>query len=67
MALQEGYNYAGLLLKAGSHYIIDKDFRNGGEVELVSIYGKHFCRVKDPDTGAEWETMMNRLSEMPNK
>ena len=35
---------------------------NGGEIELVAIYGKHFCRVKDPDTGAEWDTMLNRLS-----
>ena len=50
------------LATVGSRYIIDKEFRDGGEIELVAIYGKHFCRVKDPDTGAEWDTMLNRLS-----
>lgn len=46
----------------GSTYVIDAEYNNGGLVELVKIYGKHFCRVKDPDTGAEWDTMLNRLS-----
>lgn len=54
--------YNGLLVTVGSHYIIDNGFRNSGEVELITIYGKHFCKVKDPDTGNEWDTMLYRLS-----
>lgn len=60
--IKQAVTYTGLLATVGSRYIIDKEFRNGGEIELVTIYGKHFCRVKDPDTGAEWDTMLNRLS-----
>ena len=49
----------------GKKYIIDKGFRNSGEVELVSISPKKmFCVVRDPNTGGEWETMTNRLSEI---
>ena len=55
-------NTKGLLIKVGSHYIIDKGFRKGGEIKLLVIYGKYFCRVKDLDTGTEWDTMCNRLS-----
>lgn len=54
----------GLILTIGSRYIIDKFYNNASEVELVTIYGKHFCRVKDTDTGAEWDTMHNRLSAL---
>jgi hypothetical protein len=50
----------------GKTYIIDADHPNGGDVILVRVYGKLFCRVKDPDTGGEWDTMINRLSEKPN-
>lgn len=51
-------------LIVGNSYIIDKGYKNSGEVILVCIYGKFFCRVKDPDTGSEWDTMKNRLSEL---
>ena len=44
-------------------YMIDKDFANGGIVYLLS-FGNYFCTVKDPDTGAIWETMLYRLSEI---
>lgn len=50
----EGWN-------VGDKAIIDKDFANGGPVEIVQIYGKHFCRVKDE--GGEWDTMIHRLSK----
>jgi hypothetical protein len=50
-------------LDIGNTYIIDKEFNNSGEVILTQIYGKVFCRVKDPDTGGEWDTMINRLTE----
>lgn len=53
--------------KEGNTYIIDADFANGGPVVLVKIHGKHFCRVKDPDTASEWETMLDRLSLTENK
>lgn len=46
--------------------IIDKGYNNSGPVILVKIYGLHFCRVKDPNDGYEWETMLYRLSE-PDK
>ena len=48
----------------GDTYIIDKEFNNSGEVILVCIYGKFFCRVKDPYSGDEWDTMIYRLSEL---
>jgi hypothetical protein len=51
-------------LTIGNSYIIDEGFSNSGEVVLIQIYGKFFCRVKDPDTGGEWDTMINRLSEL---
>lgn len=60
--IKEITTYNGLLATIGSRYIIDKDFRNSSEIILIKIYGEHFCRVKDPDTGTEWDTMINRLS-----
>lgn len=57
----------GIKLTIGKHYIIDKEFRNGGEVELVRIYGQIFCKVKDPDTDSEWDTMCNRLTPIENE
>lgn len=45
-------------------YIIDSDFSNGGIVKLLS-FAKIYCRVEDPDSGMIWETMINRLSELP--
>jgi len=51
-------------LEEGKSYIIDKKFRNGGEIILVKVHGQYFCTVKDPSTGGEWETMCNRLSEI---
>lgn len=50
-------------LIVGGTYIIDKKFQNGGKIILVKVYGKLFCRVKNPDTEAEWDTMIYRLSE----
>ena len=60
---KDGNNANTVLATVGCRYIIDNGFRNSGVVELVAIYGKHFCRVKDPDNGAEWDTMLNRLSD----
>lgn len=51
---------------AGKKYILDAKYNNGGEVILVSA-GRLFCRVKDLDTGIEWDTMLNRLSELEQK
>lgn len=48
----------------GNHYIIDNKFNNSCEVELVAIFGKLFCTVKDPRDDAEWDTMINRLSDI---
>jgi bifunctional DNA-binding transcriptional regulator/antitoxin component of YhaV-PrlF toxin-antitoxin module len=55
-------------IKPGDRVIIDKDFRNGGEVIIVRK-GTHFCEVEDPETKARWETMIYRLSpiEQNNK
>ena len=49
----------------GQKYIIDADYNNGGLIELIKIYGKHFCLVRCTETGSEWETMLRRLS-VPN-
>jgi hypothetical protein len=49
-------------LIVGHKYIIDAEANNSGEVELVKVYGKNYCRVRDIETGIEWETMCNRLS-----
>jgi hypothetical protein len=46
----------------GERYMIDVGYTNSGEVILVRIYGQNFCRVKDPGTGEEWDTMIYRLS-----
>ena len=35
--IKQAVTYTGLLATVGSHYIIDKEFRNGGEIELVAI------------------------------
>jgi hypothetical protein len=48
----------------GKIYIIDNEYNNGGEVELVRVYGKHFCRVRDIDTKVEWDTMLHRLTDV---
>ncbi len=47
----------------GKTYTIDDGYSNSGEVILIS-YGELFCRVKDPDTKNEWDTMLYRLSEI---
>lgn len=52
-------------LTIGETYIIDAGFRNSGEVVLIKIYGRLFCRVKNPDNDYEWDTMLNRLSNKP--
>jgi len=59
--------YKGVELIVGKHYIIDKEFRNGGEIKLVKIYGQIYCRVKDPETNSEWDTMCNRLTPIENE
>ncbi len=41
--------------------IIDKDFANGGEVQLT-FYGSVYSLVKDVDSGEPWRTMTNRLT-----
>lgn len=46
-------------MKEGDMVILDKDFNNSSEVELV-IMRKHFSLVRSE--GYEWETMTNRLS-----
>lgn len=53
----------------GNLYEIDTRFQTGGTVRLLRIYGSHFCEVRDVDTGAEWDTMLSRLSphEVPVK
>lgn len=61
-----GTRKTGIELVAGNRYIIDAKYQNGGEVILVS-FGNHFCIVKDPETGSEWQTMVYRLSEMKNE
>lgn len=50
-------------LVVGETYLIDVGYNNSGEVILMKVYGHHFCKVKDPDTGEEWDTMIYRLSD----
>ena len=52
------------ILISGNKYIIDKGFRNSGEVILLDVYGEYFCRVKSPDSDYAWDTMINRLSNV---
>lgn len=54
----------GLVVTVGKNYILDKEFRNSGEVKVVAIYGKLFCRVEDLECLNEWDTMINRLSKI---
>ena len=56
--------HKGLQLNVGHDYVVDKKSRGGHKVKLVKIYGKYFCRVQDSETNAEWDTMLNRLSEI---
>lgn len=56
--------WGNLNIYVGKKYIIDKEFNNGGIVELVEIYGKNFCKVKCLETNAEWQTRCSRLSEI---
>ena len=49
-------------MSIGKLYFIDREFNNGGVVELIGK-GKLFCNVKCIITGAEWGTMTRRLSE----
>jgi hypothetical protein len=51
----------------GKTYIIDADFANGGEVELVEILSELTCMVKDLETGSTWLTLQSRLSEITTK
>lgn len=48
--------------EVGKKYIIDNQYVNSGEVTLIKIYGEHYCRVGAD--GSEWDTMLNRLSEI---
>lgn len=32
-----------------------------GVVELIDVYGTYYGRVRDIDTGGEWDVMLNRL------
>jgi len=53
-------------LKKNEFYHIDKEYVNGGRVKFLGYNSKIklTCRVEDPDTGAIWETMTNRLSKL---
>lgn len=51
-------------LVVGNKYIIDEEYANSGLVKLIKIYGKYFCRVRDTETGGEWDTMCDRLTEI---
>ena len=48
----------------GNRYILDKGFVNSGEVIVVKVHGKHFCKIKDPESGSVWDTRISRLSEI---
>lgn len=48
--------------KDGNQYVLDADFNNGSIITLVS-HGNIYGRVKSEDS--EWETMLNRLTEIP--
>jgi hypothetical protein len=56
-------------MKVGERYISDKGFNNSGEVTLVAIHGKYFCRVMDHESvnKEEWDTMLDRLSSIEVK
>lgn len=47
--------------EVGKTYTLDKSFRGGYDVEVVAVFGQHFCRVKSEDS--EWDVMISRLSE----
>src|SRR3954464_137930 len=47
----------------GNVYLIDAKFNNSGNVRLIKK-GKLISTVQDLDSGMEWETMTNRLSEV---
>jgi hypothetical protein len=49
-------------MKAGDIVILDKDFNNSSEVEIVLIL-KNFAKVKSDDY--QWIVMTNRLSPKP--
>lgn len=52
--------------EVGKRYVIDAGFANSSVVELVSR-DSHYCWVRDPETGYEWETMVYRLSKVTEK
>lgn len=54
-------------IKEGLRYIIDAEFNNSTEIEVVKVYGKNFCRVREVSSGDEWDTMKYRLSRLPVK
>ncbi|MDQ5928964.1 MAG: hypothetical protein QG594_742 [Bacteroidota bacterium] len=49
-------------LEVGKRYRIDAEYANSSIVELVKVYGRHFCRVKSTISENSWDTMCNRLS-----
>ena len=54
------------ILKENNIYIIDADFNNGGEVELIKILGNYFCIVQCTETGIQWKVMITRLTVKPD-
>jgi ribosomal protein L24 len=47
-------------IKEGDTVIVDEGYRNGGyEALVVTVYGKHFARIRHEDE--EWDIMKNRL------
>ena len=51
------------ILEIGSKVILDKDFRNGGEVTVISqTSGKLFTTVEYD--GSKWDVMTRRLTKI---
>lgn len=53
-----------LPIEGKSYYIDEK--QNGPQTIIIvkNVYGKIFCRVEDPTTGQDWDTMCYRLTEL---
>ena len=51
------------LLAVGQLVMLDKDFNNASEVEVVYQSPKRlFTKIKDPNGDYTWEVMTNRLT-----
>jgi DNA gyrase/topoisomerase IV subunit B len=57
----------GIDFKVGKSYYIDERQNNKESiVTLIHFYPETqmFCKVRNEETGYEWETMLNRLTEI---